>query len=415
MGATLTAPRTGFDGRRVQRPGRVVGVERAAGAGRSRAGSGRPAATGSATSGVSSAGADLGLVAQHAAGQVGGGGGRSSRSSPRARRCRAGSGSAAGSSRAISSVKKDGAGRLAAVDRGRARGRRPARASGVRSQAASSCSVPITLMSWRARGGLARLRVPEDPAVDDGVDARSTAAGGLSSGLRMSASMNSVRSSSASGGRVSIPKTCSTADRARAAAPARSPSGLAMPAISIRRPAATRTGLGRVTLTLSWRVRLTPPQAHFHAVSEARASRPEPVPRKARSRSASRPSTAPIRSLTARRGARFAARRVDARRGRRSPRRATSSRATCARAADDLVEQLLGPLAASRWPTRRSPRASARRRCGGRRRPDLRARSRRSPQGRAARMRTDLTCTAGYPRSHRQLSPPRPPARAPGR
>ena len=42
-------------------------------------------------------GPDLGLVAEHAAGQVASGGGRSSRSSPRARRCRAGSGCAAGS------------------------------------------------------------------------------------------------------------------------------------------------------------------------------------------------------------------------------------------------------------------------------------------------------------------------------
>ena len=59
-----------------------------------------------------------------------------------------------GSLRAISSVKKQRRGALAAVDRGRAADDEPLAGSRCRSQAASSCSEPITLMSCSARAGL---------------------------------------------------------------------------------------------------------------------------------------------------------------------------------------------------------------------------------------------------------------------
>ena len=73
-----------------------------------------------------------------------------------------------------------------------------------RSQAASSCRVPITLISCRARGGRpgsGYQRIPQWTTVSTPVAGSSRA----STGLRMSASMKSVRSSSAAGGRLSIP------------------------------------------------------------------------------------------------------------------------------------------------------------------------------------------------------------------
>ena len=80
---------------------------------------------------------------------------------------------------------------------------------GRRSQAASNWSVPITLMSCRAREGFpgsGYQRIPAWTTVSAPVVGKRRA----SSGLRMSASMNSVPASSARGGVVSMPMTWST-------------------------------------------------------------------------------------------------------------------------------------------------------------------------------------------------------------
>ena len=84
------------------------------------------------------------------------------------------------------------------------------RSVSVRSQAASSCSVPITLISCRARAGRpgsGYQRIPQWTTVSTSVAGSSRE----STALRMSASMNSVRASSAGGGRVSIPAMYATA------------------------------------------------------------------------------------------------------------------------------------------------------------------------------------------------------------
>ena len=95
LGATLTAPRTGSIVAASERAGRVVGVDELQPRVEAELG-GDGGQRQVAASGERRPGPDLGLVAEHAAGQLASGGGRSSRSSPRARRCRAGSGSAAG-------------------------------------------------------------------------------------------------------------------------------------------------------------------------------------------------------------------------------------------------------------------------------------------------------------------------------
>ena len=105
----------------------------------------------------------------------------------------------------------------------------------MRSQAASSWSVPITLTSWRIRAGLSGSgyqRIPQWTTVSAPVPGSSRE----SSGPRMSASIKSVRSSSTGGGTVSIPARYSI-DGSRSSLRASSaPQWLATPVITTRRP-----------------------------------------------------------------------------------------------------------------------------------------------------------------------------------
>ena len=93
----------------------------------------------------------------------------------------------------------------------------------------------VDLVKGGRRG--AGLRVPEDPAVDDGLDP-----GGRQQArehrVRMSASMNSVRPRAAGGGRLSIPRMWSTPGSRSSRWASAAPQKLETPMIATRRPAA---------------------------------------------------------------------------------------------------------------------------------------------------------------------------------